>query len=95
MISRSVVERINSGEMKEDEFWFVALEFAEIRSKIESFFKVAKTIFGLKDLHLYYRKYAITEIKTIFYATQLFCQFCLKNRINMKKFVERIKRRKL
>ena len=30
MISRSVVERINSGEMKEDEFWFVALEFAEV-----------------------------------------------------------------
>ena len=30
MISRSVVERINSGEMKEDEFWFVALEFDEV-----------------------------------------------------------------
>ena len=30
MILRSVVERVNSGEMKEDEFWFVALEFAEV-----------------------------------------------------------------
>ena len=70
-------------------------EFAEIRSRIESFFKVTKTIFGLKDLHLYYRKYAITEIKTISYAPQLFCQFYLKNRINMKRFIERIKRRKL
>jgi len=61
-------------------------EFAEIRSRIESFFK---------DLHLYYRKYAITEIKTIFYATQLFCQFYLKNRINMERFIEKIRRRKL
>ena len=24
------MERISSGEMKEDEFWFVALEFAEV-----------------------------------------------------------------
>ncbi|MHC1572388.1 MAG: hypothetical protein ACXQTL_06535 [Methanosarcinales archaeon] len=30
MILRSVVERVNSGVMKEDEFWFVALEFAEV-----------------------------------------------------------------
>ncbi|OFV66135.1 MAG: hypothetical protein SBU_000677 [Candidatus Syntrophoarchaeum butanivorans] len=30
MISRIVVEKINSGEMKEDEFWFVALEFAKV-----------------------------------------------------------------
>ncbi|CAD7771135.1 hypothetical protein FHEFKHOI_00959 [Candidatus Methanoperedenaceae archaeon GB50] len=30
MILRSVVERISSGEMEEDEFWFVALEFAEV-----------------------------------------------------------------
>jgi len=70
-------------------------EFAEIRSRIESFFKIAKTILGLKDSHLYYRKYAITEIKTISYATQLFCQFHLKNRINMERFVEKIRRRKL
>ncbi|MHC1584423.1 MAG: hypothetical protein ACXQTM_07370, partial [Methanosarcinales archaeon] len=33
------------------------------------------------------------EIKTISYATQLFCQFYLKNRINMERFIERIKRK--
>ena len=70
-------------------------EFAEVRSRIEIFFKVAKAMFGLKDLHVYYRKYAITEIKMIFYATQLFCQFCLRNGINMERFVERVRRRKV
>jgi hypothetical protein len=70
-------------------------EFAEMRSRIELFFKVAKAMFGLRDLHVYYRKYAITEIRMIFYATQLFCQFCLKNGINMERFVERVRRRKL
>ena len=70
-------------------------EFAEIRSRIELFFKVAKAMFGLKDLHVYYRKYAITEIRMIFYATQLFCQFCLKNGINIERFVERVRRRRV
>jgi len=70
-------------------------EFAEIRSRIELFFKVAKAMFGLRDLHVYYRKYAITEIRMIFYATQLFCQFCLKNGINIERFVERVRRRRV
>ena len=70
-------------------------EFAELRSRIELFFKVAKAMFGLKDLHVYYRKYAITEIRMIFYATQLFCQFCLKNGINIERFVERVRRRRV
>jgi len=70
-------------------------EFAELRSKIELFFKVAKAMFGLRDLHVYYRKYAITEIRMIFYATQLFCQFCLKNGINIERFVERVRRRRV
>ncbi|CAD7769708.1 hypothetical protein AIOGIFDO_00667 [Candidatus Methanoperedenaceae archaeon GB37] len=47
----------------------------------------------MKDSHLYYHKHAITEIKTISYATQLFCQFYLKNRINMERFIEKIKRK--
>ena len=70
-------------------------EFAEIRSRVEQFFKVAKAMFGLKDLHVYYRKYAITEIRMIFYATQLFCQFCLKNGIKIERFVERVRRRRI
>ena len=70
-------------------------EFAEIRSRIELFFKVAKAMFGLRDLHVYYRKYAITEIRMIFYATQLFCQFCLKNGISIERFVERVRRRRV
>ena len=69
-------------------------EFAEIRSRIELFLK-AKAMFGLKDLHVYYRKYAITEIRMIFYATQLFCQFCLKNGISIERFVERVRRRRV
>ena len=52
-------------------------------------------MFGLKDLHVYYRKYAITEIRMIFYATQLFCQFCLKNGIDIERFVERVRRRRV
>ena len=70
-------------------------EFAEIRSRVEQFFKVAKAMFGLKDLHVYYRKYAITEIRMIFYSTQLFCQFCLKNGIKIERFVERVRRRRI
>jgi len=69
-------------------------EFAEVRSRIELFLK-AKAMFGLKDLHIYYRKYAITEIRMIFYATQLFCQFCLKNGISIERFVERVRRRRI
>jgi len=67
----------------------------EIRSRVEQFFKVAKAMFGLKDLHVYYRKYAITEIRMIFYSTQLFCQFCLKNGIKIERFVERVRRRRI
>ena len=67
-------------------------EFAEIRSRIELFLKA---MFGLKDLHVYYRKYAITEIRMIFYATQLFCQFCMKNGISIERFVERVRRRRV
>ena len=68
-------------------------EFAEIRSRIELLLK-AEAMFGLKDLHVY-RKYAITEIRMIFYATQLFCQFCLKNGISIESFVERVRRRRV
>lgn len=52
-------------------------------------------MFGLKDLHVYYRRCAIMEIRIIFYATQLFCQFCLKNGINIERFVERVRRRRV
>lgn len=30
MISRSIVKKINCGEMAEDEFWIIALEFAKV-----------------------------------------------------------------
>jgi len=83
-IIKTTVESINSYE-----------EFAEVRNRIELFFKVAKAMFGLKNLHVYYRKYAITEIKMILYSTQLFCQFCLKNGINIERFVERVRRRRV
>ena len=33
MIPKSVVEKINSGEMKEDDFRIVALEFAKVVSE--------------------------------------------------------------
>ncbi|AGK61375.1 hypothetical protein Asulf_01384 [Archaeoglobus sulfaticallidus PM70-1] len=52
-------------------------------------------MFGLRDLHVYYRKYAITEIRMIFYATQLFCQSYLKNRISIERFVERVRKRRV
>ncbi|AGK61889.1 hypothetical protein Asulf_01923 [Archaeoglobus sulfaticallidus PM70-1] len=52
-------------------------------------------MFELGDLHVYYCKYAITYIRMIFYATQLFCQFCLKNGINIERFVERVRRRRV
>ena len=33
MIPRTVTEKINSGEMTEDEFWVVALNFAKVVSE--------------------------------------------------------------
>ena len=36
-------------------------EFAEIRSRIELFFKVAKAMFGLRDLHVYYQEEAFSR----------------------------------
>ncbi len=70
-------------------------EFAGERYKIELFFKVGKALFGLKDLHCYYRKYAITDVKMILYSAQLFCQLCVKYRINIDRFVERVRRRRI
>ena len=66
MILRSVVERINSGEMKEDEFWFVALEFAEV--VVEK----ARGIFKMKETYDYYViEYYIVEIMRFFFGFSL------------------------
>jgi len=53
VIPRSVVEKINKGEMTEDEFWVVALEFAKVVSeKARGMFKTkGKYDDYLKILH--------------------------------------------
>ncbi|CAD7768024.1 hypothetical protein FHEFKHOI_01945 [Candidatus Methanoperedenaceae archaeon GB50] len=63
MILRSVVERINSGEMKEDEFWFVALEFAEVAvERARGMFKTKETYDD------YIIEYYIVEIMRFFFG---------------------------
>ena len=63
MVLRSVVERIKSGEMKEDEFWFVALEFAEV--VVERARGIFKTREKYDD---YIIEYYIVEIMRFFFG---------------------------
>ncbi|CAD7769017.1 hypothetical protein FHEFKHOI_00478 [Candidatus Methanoperedenaceae archaeon GB50] len=66
MILRSVVERIKSGEMEEDEFWFVALEFAEVVvERARGMFKTKETCDD------YIIEYCIVEIMRFFFGLSL------------------------
>ncbi|CAD7768990.1 hypothetical protein AIOGIFDO_00477 [Candidatus Methanoperedenaceae archaeon GB37] len=66
MILRSVVERISSGEMEEDEFWFVALEFAEVVvERARGMFKTKETCDECDD---YIIEYYIVEIMRFFFG---------------------------
>ncbi|KXA96323.1 hypothetical protein AKJ37_05520, partial [candidate division MSBL1 archaeon SCGC-AAA259I09] len=52
------------------------------RSKIEHIFKIAKEIFGMKDLHTYSKKTALWRAFAAVYVSTLFYQFLERNEIN-------------
>ena len=63
MIPKSVVEKINSGDMKEDEFWVVALEFAKVVSE------KARGMFKKKEKYDdYIIEYYIVETMRFFFG---------------------------
>ena len=70
-------------------------DFAETRSVIEILFKVTKALFGLKDLHIYYRDLAIPRVTLCLYAGSLFMQFCMENGLKADVIVENLRRRRL
>lgn len=69
--------------------------FAEMRAEIELLFKSSKTLFGLKDLHIYYRDLAIPRVIMCLYAASLFMQFCMENQLKADIIIEHLRRRRL
>lgn len=69
--------------------------FAEMRSVIELLFKASKALFGLKDLHIYYRDLAIPRVTMCLYAGSLFMQFCMENKLKADVIIEHLRRRRL
>ncbi|KXA89556.1 hypothetical protein AKJ61_02620 [candidate division MSBL1 archaeon SCGC-AAA259B11] len=57
-------------------------DFKVERSKIEHIFKIAKEIFGMKDLHIYSKKTALWRAFAAVYVSTLFYQFLERNEIN-------------
>lgn len=70
-------------------------DFAEMRAEIEILFKATKALFGLKDLHIYYRDLAIPRITMCLYAGSLFMQFCMENGLKADVIIEHLRRRRL
>lgn len=62
--------------------------FAELRSEIEGVFKVAKLIFGLERIHVYYRDQARPKVYFALYISSLFCQFCKDKNLSIQRITE-------
>ncbi|AGK61294.1 hypothetical protein Asulf_01301 [Archaeoglobus sulfaticallidus PM70-1] len=70
-------------------------DFAEMRAEIELLFKATKALFGLKDLHIYYRDLAIPRVTMCLYAGSLFMQFCMENGLKADVIIEHLRRKRL
>lgn len=57
-------------------------EYKETRSKIELVFKIAKEIFGMKDLHVYHEEGALWKAFPALYVSSLFYQFLEMSQVN-------------
>jgi len=60
-------------------------EFARMRSEIELIFKVAKLMFGINSLHVYYRDMAKPKVFFAIYMASLFCQFCKIKKVSINR----------
>lgn len=70
-------------------------DFAEMRAEIEMLFKASKALFGLKDIHIYYRDLAMPRFKMCLYTGSIFMQFCYLNRLHADVIIEHLRRRNL
>lgn len=58
------------------------------RARIEYVFKTAKLIFGMKDLHVYFRDTAFWKVYIQLYIASLFLQYLEINNVNMHRVME-------
>lgn len=61
--------------------------YKKTRSKIELIFKIAKQIFGMKDLHVYYKRIFVGKAFVALYVSSLFYQFLEMNEINQNRAI--------
>ena len=64
---------------------------AALRSRIEILFKIAKSIFGLEEIHVYYRKIAIWNVYIILYISSIFYQYMEIEGLNVHRTIELLK----
>jgi len=64
---------------------------AKLRSKIEILFKIAKSIFGMDELHVYYKKFAMWNVYVILYISSIFYQYLEINGLNVHRTIELLK----
>ncbi|KXA96203.1 hypothetical protein AKJ37_05800 [candidate division MSBL1 archaeon SCGC-AAA259I09] len=62
-------------------------DFKDLRGKIEHIFKAAKMIFGMNEMHVYYRKHCFWKAFIILYMSSLLCQFIELNEININRAI--------
>ena len=63
-------------------------DFKNKRGEIELIFKMAKKIFGMEDLHVYYTDQAYWNVYIYLYLSSLFHQYLSLQKINPKRAVE-------
>lgn len=63
-------------------------DMAKLRSKIETLFKISKAIFGMDEIHVYYRKFGIWKITVMLYVSSVFYQYLEANGVNVNRAVE-------
>ncbi len=64
--------------------------FAKMRSEIELLFKVAKRVFMLDNVHVYYTDQLYPKVYFVLYISSLFCQFCKLKNLSLQRVTELI-----
>ncbi|KXA92939.1 hypothetical protein AKJ66_03130 [candidate division MSBL1 archaeon SCGC-AAA259E22] len=62
-------------------------DFKDLRGKIEHIFKAAKMIFGMDNMHVYFRKHCFWKAFIILYMSSLLLQFLNLNGINKNRAI--------
>lgn len=62
-------------------------DFMGFRSKIELVFKMAKRVFGMDDMHVYYRGNCYWKSFLLLYLSSLLCQYLEMNDVNLNRAI--------